>query len=316
MSSAESRQAAHQLLLKAKENLLWKRRVEERLAHADRSLEEQNARLQIFQKRLDEETVDVKTLTGLTVTSVIASVFGSKERRLQKERQEAAAAALKLEAARQVADALQLDRDLIADQLAGMEGAEVRYEAALIDKGALLREDGDAGLRLADLAEQEAANAGRKRETQEALVAGQAAQRQLEQVVQELRGAQDWGTWDLWGGGMVATHLKHNRIDQARLFAVQAQATLNRFKRELGDLGKNLVADIEIGSFSLFADYFFDGLIMDLAVQSKISSALGSAQLAECRVDTVVSMLLRDLDECTRMETDLGRRRIELIEGA
>src|SRR5687767_8602736 len=127
MNSSESRLAAHKALLKAKERLLWRQRVESRLADAQRSLDEQRDRVKELEQTWSQESADVKRLSGLTVVALVTSVLGTKERKLQKERQELAAASLKLEAGREVADGLEMERDQLADELEGMEGADVEY---------------------------------------------------------------------------------------------------------------------------------------------------------------------------------------------
>ncbi|MFT5872480.1 MAG: hypothetical protein ACI8WT_001411 [Clostridium sp.] len=49
--------------------------------------------------------------------------------------------------------------------------------------------------------------------------------------------------------------------------------------------------DINISSFETFADYFFDGLISDWVVQSKICESLDSVQSVANNVDNVIGSL-------------------------
>src|SRR5688572_32413687 len=115
--TSDARLKAHQGLLKAKEALLWKQRLETRLAQAEKALREQKERVLAHERAWNRESADVKRLTGLSVVGLFTSLLGTKEQRLQKERQEAAAASLKLDAAREVEDALAWDRDQLADEL-------------------------------------------------------------------------------------------------------------------------------------------------------------------------------------------------------
>ena len=54
-----------------------------------------------------------------------------------------------------------------------------------------------------------------RKELQEAVRAGVIAEMSLEQVRSELRSAQNWGTWDLLGGGTISTWAnRHVRIER------------------------------------------------------------------------------------------------------
>ena len=83
------------------------------------------------------------------------------------------------------------------------------------------------------------------------------------------------------GGGLLATAAKHSHMDEARDAAYHIQNLLLRFRRELADVqGLSGTLVEEVGSFETFADYFFDGLIVDWVVQSKIDRSLDNARRA------------------------------------
>jgi len=316
MIPSETRLIAHKAVLKAKEGLLWKQRLESRLAETERSLAEQRDRVKELERAWSRESADVKRLTGLSVVGLVTSVLGTKAQKLQKERQELAAASLKLEAGREVADGLEMERDKLADELTGMEDADVAYQAALIDKERLIRDEGETGRQLAALAEEEAKNREQARETREALAAGRNVEFRLDRVVENLNSASNWGAWDMMGGGWIATGIKHSRLDDAKAEAIGAQTELQRFRRELADVGHNLVASIEIGDFSRFADYFFDGLIMDWCVQNKISAALSQTKFVQDQVKDLVYRLRREEEQCRLKDSELQGKRETLIERA
>ena len=114
------------------------------------------------------------------------------------------------------------------------------------------------------------------RELKEALAAGNAVLAEVEHVVDSLKSAQGWGAWDLLGGGLISTAIKHSRINDARDSVHQVQQKLLIFQKELKDLDLCLKPgiSIDIGKFTTFADYFFDGLIVDWIVQSRIKNSL------------------------------------------
>ncbi len=89
---------------------------------------------------------------------------------------------------------------------------------------------------------------------------------------------------------------------------------LSRFHRELEDVGGHVDIDIEIGSFLTFADYFFDGLFSDLAVQSKIKNAKEKVVGTKARVNGVIRNLRKELEETESRIEELNRERLKIIE--
>ena len=134
-----------------------------------------------------------------------------------------------------------------------------------------------------------------KKEVTEAIGSGEAAQTELGSVINSLESAQDWGTWDILGGGLLATAAKHSHIDEAKEYAHQTKIALIRFQNELSDVNLIMNIDINIGSFETFADYFFDGLISDWIVQSGINESLDSVHLVANDVDNVIGSLKEKL---------------------
>ena len=55
-----------------------------------------------------------------------------------------------------------------------------------------------------------------KRETQEAIDAGERALASLKAAQDELSSAKNWGIFDMLGGGFVSTLVKHNKMDNAK----------------------------------------------------------------------------------------------------
>lgn len=65
-----------------------------------------------------------------------------------------------------------------------------------------------------------------------------------------------------------------------------------------------------------FADYFFDGLIADWTVQSKISNVLSQAQDVLSRVQGLLASLRRELKRFPAHESELQAERRDVIESA
>ena len=127
------------------------------------------------------------------------------------------------------------------------------------------------------------------RERQEAIDAGERALDSLYGVRKELESAGHWGLLDMFGGGMFITFVKHSKMNDAQRYMERAKRDLAAFSRELADVSETL--NINTGDFLSFADYFFDGFLADMMVQSRIHDAQRQVDDAIYRVESILSRL-------------------------
>ena len=130
-------------------------------------------------------------------------------------------------------------------------------------------------------------------EKREAIDAGNRALRSLREVQNNLSSAKNWGLWDIFGGGFVSTMLKHSKMDQAKQNMEQAKYDLRNFSRELNDVNMTFHMEIETGDFLAFADWFFDGFVVDWMVQDRIEQASSQVKEAIRRVEDALRRLQR-----------------------
>lgn len=123
-----------------------------------------------------------------------------------------------------------------------------------------------------------------RKEITEAVRAADMALQSLEEAGTYLSKASDWGIWDMLGGGMFGTFMKHSRMDDAKQAMETAKHHLRRLKRELLDVELPGEFKLDVGNFLTFADYFFDGIIADWMVQSRIREAADQVEEAKQRV--------------------------------
>lgn len=129
------------------------------------------------------------------------------------------------------------------------------------------------------------------RERDEAVAAGKRAKRSLEKALDALDSARDWGIFDMLGGGLISTLAKHSKMDKASDYIEEAKEDLKAFGRELGDIKEYTNIDLSTGDFWGFADWFFDGLFADWAMQDRINEARSQVQQAIRKVDSILSRI-------------------------
>ncbi|HTF87763.1 MAG TPA: hypothetical protein VK843_05095 [Planctomycetota bacterium] len=229
-------------------------------------------RLEHMANQLQKEGRDVRQLEGVSLTALFHTFLGDRREQLDQERKEFLALKLRYDAELQTALPLQDDAERCRAELETLGDLESTRATLFREREQSLLQSGSAaGCELTALCERLAEARADLRELDEALVAGRRALETLDTASDQLGRARGWGSVDMLAGGLITTSIKHSHIDRARNAAERAQGELQRFARELLDLGSRPGGlEIKIDGFEKFADYFFDGLISDWIVQSKI----------------------------------------------
>ncbi len=302
-------------LVRAKERIRAKRKLEAMLRQTQQHLHDAEQTCASHRQRLEAEKADVDKLEGLGLTALFYTILGTKKEHLKKEKEEYLAAKLKYEAAAKAAADAREEVQRLQKELGEVRLSDAEYEEILDEKRRFLTEaGGDRAEQLLDLSERLADLSAEHKELREALDAGGQALAALEQVQSELQSAANWGTWDLLGGGLLVTMAKHSRIDAAREHAHTAQRCLRNFQKELADADERLNVSLDIGGIATFADYFFDGLIADWVVQSKIHNASSACSSVLSQVSAVLGQCRKRLTEVERAIEDVKNEQREFVE--
>ncbi|MDO4491003.1 MAG: hypothetical protein Q4B85_08060 [Lachnospiraceae bacterium] len=129
------------------------------------------------------------------------------------------------------------------------------------------------------------------KEKREAIEAGNRALDSLLEARKQLNSAKNWGLWDMFGGGIFSSMIKHSKIDRAKQNLEMVKYDLKRFSEELEDVRISYHLSIDIGDFLTFADWFFDGFFVDWMVQDKINQSLEQVEEAIMMVEEILQEL-------------------------
>ncbi|MGO4110059.1 hypothetical protein [Paenibacillus sp. YAF4_2] len=258
--------------------------LERRSDQLDRML--RNARTQISKLTAehDREQEDVTRLERKSWANLFHSIMGNKKERLEIERKEALAVALKLQEAQPAIIKLEQEILEISTKLAAVHEAMNAYKQVLLQKEQFLRSgDSTASGHLSELDESLFREQTDMKELREAASACRKLVEALSNASVKLDSAKDWGTYDMLGGGALSTSIKHSRMDEAQDYIHEAQHHLRQLQIELNDLKHTADLSVELGTMDKFADYFFDHLITDWIVQNQIKSSISdvNSQLSE-----------------------------------
>lgn len=191
----------------AKENLMKKRKYDDMVKQTRQILQNELARKSKLKDILQNETEDVSKLESLSLTSLFYSILGSKDKQLEKERQELLSAKLKYDECCNSISVIERDLASYEELYKRYIGADSEYENAMKRKEELILKSNDENAnKLLELMDKNAELEAMKKEVNEALKAGEIVKEEISNVMKSLESAENWGTWDMLGGGFLAVN--------------------------------------------------------------------------------------------------------------
>ena len=302
------------MLLELQQKIASKHSLEAKLRELQDQKLEFGRKVISLRVALREEQADVEKLEGRSLANYFFQVVGKLDEKLTKERQEAYAAKVKLDAAERELEGIEADMEEIYAQLAEIRRAQEQYDAAIARKHVDLRDsDTPEGEKIRRMEQQLAALQRYAQEIREAINAGSSARGTADQILRELDSAENWNTWDMFGGGGIITHMAtHGHLDSAQDLTEELQRKLRRFKTELADIQITADTQVNIDGFLRFADYFFDGLFTDWAVGNRISESISSVSGTREKINSTLRKL-ETMEANTRREIERVKAELDTI---
>lgn len=285
-------------------------------AAADTRLAELEQQVATLEDTVDDELRDVERLEGGWY-ALLRRTLGDREDRLAEERREHAQAALRLDAARSEAASLRERRDGLAREVAALGDPDADLEAARREKAEVLAElDDPRGDELGRIAEERGDAVADEREVVEAIEATEVAAAWLLEADTMLSKAADWGTWDMFGGGMMTSMVKQGRMRDARDAMQHAAAALRVLDDELADVAADVrdAPNLDTHGLTGMMDVFFDNIITDFTVQGRIRDARATVHGVRQQVAEIARQLAHAARGLADRRAELDARRTALLD--
>ncbi|MEK3996794.1 hypothetical protein MKY29_18930 [Psychrobacillus sp. FSL K6-2365] len=275
---------------------------------------------QEYWTRLKEEQKDVEDLDRFSILKVVRTWTGKQDVIREKEISELAAIEAKYrEIEKTVID---LEKDITVNERelekGDWESLDLEWEQIIEKKKQWLLVNNHAeATRLESLYEQKTILATSIREIIEAITAGNEAKIALKRALKSLEGAKDYSTWDTFlGGGIIATSLKHSKLDESEEAIHYAQRSLQRFHTELLDIQKISIENIAIEreSFVTFADYVFDDIFSAWSTHSKINNSIDRMEQTLQNLSSISDQLQKQLKETQEKQSNVEIEIAQIIE--
>lgn len=302
-------------IIQVKGKIRQKNKLDSQLQDYNNELTHIENTIKQLKGKLAEEKADVKKLESFHITNFFSTITGTKYEKLDKENREVLAVQLQLEEAEKTRDEISVSILDLRKKLNEVNSSEQLYEE-LLEKKELLIKNSDS--RYADelyrLSEQEGEIQAYLKEIDEAINAGENAQQALTNAAESLNSASNWGTFDMLGGGMISSAIKHSRMDDASNHIHIAQSRMRNFQKELLDIDEMIHVDMDVSGLLKFADFFFDGLIVDWMVQGRINSSLDQVQDQLAKVRNILRNLINEKTNLQNKLVEITEKRQEILE--
>ena len=95
--------------------------------------------------------------------------------------------------------------------------------------------------------------------------------RLIDEALDKIKSASNWGIYDVIAGGMVSSMIKRERMKESNRLMEEIGLALNKLKNEYGDIAWQLPERLSLDLTSELLDVWFDNIFTDLSVQSNLS---------------------------------------------
>lgn len=245
-----------------------------------------------LQSQLKKETHDYKSIENLSVKQLLRLYSEHYEEMMDKEYREMKIAKYKHDSLLEKMQIAQDEITGITDLLKNYQNIEQEYTTLLNSKRIWAAENGHLEI---DSYESELIMLkGKQKEIEEASNACKQLVLSLENAREDLSSAQSWGLFDILGGGLIPTSIKHDYIKRASQYIKDSSDKAVILTRELQDLKIYFSIDgLQVDSLTHSFDTFFDSVLSDLNIQEQIDKAY----LNICNNHSHAEALLRILEE-------------------
>ena len=290
-------------------------RVEEQVKVTKQELKETVAEFEGLGKKLNKELRDIEKLERLSTKAIFYKVLGSKEKQLEKERQEYLELSLKEEDLSNSIDLLEYELNILEAKISSRTELNIRLKKLKNEREEeIIKTDPALRMELLALSNNLEETYRFKIEVQEALEAGQLCHNLMQQIVSLLGRVKNWGQWPTHQANQHGRRrMRRDAIDRARNLAYQVKHHLNIFQNELKDIGKEITFRINPQELTEFSDFFFGNLITDWIMQQQLTRASQSANLLYRHLNNCALELLAMKEASEKKITNFNNRKDEIL---
>jgi hypothetical protein len=261
-------------------------RLEEKVDSLEAVLADSYRRVTELRHELRVEEADVEHWTGHGFGPFVYWLFRELDDRREREMGEAEEASVRL------ADEADRGERVRAELAAARHELRSARELATVDQArdlvrTLLHEFlPDEARDLDRLEEQHAATVVDLRETEEALAVCEQSIDLAQAALDRLLLATEWGTWSMRGNGLIASSIRHQKVEEGLVHVQRLNVAMARLRRECSQVQMRLHVPhgMEHGSTTRVLDAWFDNIFDDWNIHDRVATMQESVAMIGSRL--------------------------------
>jgi len=249
---------------------------------------------------VDKEYRDWKELEGLSAKGLFMKVLGTKEDKLEIEKQEYLQAVLELREHEKSIELLNFEYKVVLEKIQNKSKIEQELKDLMKSREAeIMRGNHPLSKEVLMIEKEIEGKFGMKREIHEALIAGAKALNLLNKMISSLQKAGEWGAYAFHGRGYKYARQVRSSIDNALDLTPNVKNALVDFEEELADVygEKARKLSLRLNHFERFSSNFFDSLISDWTIRQSIQDGLRTVFSKKDKVMRINQSLRQELSQ-------------------
>ena len=202
---------------KVKDDLASKEILEKKLEKYKVQIEVDENELRELGISMKKEYKDVEKLEKLSLVNLISTLMKNKEVKLEKEQREYLMAKIKYDEHSTKVTLFKENIENIKARLLPLRNCHIEYKELLRKKIELIKNFGDNynKSKLEELEHEIDKALRNKKEIEEAELAGRSLLKEVSNAEKSLNSASNWGIYDIVGGDLISSMIKHDKINEA-----------------------------------------------------------------------------------------------------
>jgi len=288
-------------LFELRDRVLTLPTLEKSLSLLEKEILEATIAVSLLLRRYEQDCRDVQRIQKNSLSAFMFKISGKYDGKLEKEQRKEIDAKLAYDRAVTNLACLEQEKNELTFHILALQADKETYQTELANKRDTIssQQTVPEGAQYAELENERTAIITQITEIEQAISALAHAKATVKTMLQSLKSAQDWATYDAFTRGGIITHMKkYSHIDEAEKNYHLLSSQLRNLQSELNDVeGLTLSGFNEISSSQRTIDFWFDNIFTDLSIRNQVKDNAEQMNRLLTNMNTIESTLNSKLNQ-------------------
>ncbi|MEO1516561.1 MAG: hypothetical protein AAFV95_16160 [Bacteroidota bacterium] len=277
-------------------------------------LEQREVEKEHLLDKLDHSHDRMEKLEKLPLQKLFGKILGRRKERYERERQNYLMYFLRLREIKERIKVKRYEIEVLEEKLRKLGGIEERFEKLIRDKKNRLKfKNRELAKEIIEIEGEIRWWASQQREIKEAMLAGQKAMQELDEIQKQLEVIDSW-TLVPMNEARTLLYKQKKYVRGLQEYIRSVNGSLDDFIDELQDVSKHYQLDYEqfISNISRFLENFYHGLVSDWILGKELRLSTNLVEGTKDKVDRIQDMLQNDMETARASEMET-RHKLEVV---